>query len=55
MKGELGGKIRKEFVGLRAKTYNYSKDNNDKDKKGKGTKKIYNKKKTYISEITKTV
>ena len=55
MKSELGGKIRKEFVGLRAKTYKYSKDNNDKDKKGKGTKKVYNKKKTYISEISKTV
>ena len=55
MKDELGGPIRKEFVGLRAKRYSYSKDNNDKDKKAKGTKKVYNKKKTYISEVTKTV
>ena len=39
MKDELGGKIMKEFVGLRAKTYNYLKDNNDEDKKAKGTEK----------------
>ena len=36
MKDELGGRIMK---GLRAKTYSYSKDNNDEDKKRKGTKK----------------
>ena len=29
----------KEFVGLRAKTYSYLKDNNDEHKKGKATKK----------------
>ena len=29
----------KEFVGLRAKIYIYLKDNNDEDKKVKGTKK----------------
>ena len=28
----------KEFVGLRAKTYSYLKDNKDEDKKSKGTK-----------------
>ena len=29
----------KKFVGLTAKTYSYLKDNNDEDKKAKGTKK----------------
>ena len=38
MKGELGGKIIKEFVGLRAKTYSYLRDNIDEDRKVKGTK-----------------
>ena len=39
MKYELDGQIKKEFVGLRAKTYSYSKDNNHEDKKAKDTKK----------------
>ena len=39
MKDELGGQIMKEFVGLGAKTYSYLKENNDEDKKIKGTKK----------------
>ena len=39
MKDDLGRQIMKEFVGLRAKTYNYLKDNNGEDKKAKGTKK----------------
>ena len=45
MKDELGGKIMKEFVGLRAKTYSYLKDNNDENKKAKGTKKCVIKRK----------
>ena len=39
MEDELGGKIMKEFVGLRAKTYSYLIDNGSEDKKAKGTKK----------------
>ena len=40
MKYELGGQIMKEFVGLRAKAYSYLKDNNDEDRKVKGTKSV---------------
>ena len=39
MKVELAEQIVKEFVGLRAKTYSYLKDNNDEYKKAKDTKK----------------
>ena len=45
MKDDLGGKIVKEFVGLRAKIYSYLKHNNDGDKKAKGTKKCIMKRK----------
>ena len=41
MKDELGGQVMKEFVGKRAKTYSYLKENNDEDKKAKGTKKSF--------------
>ena len=34
-KDELGGQIMKKFVGLRAKTHSYLKENNDEDKKAK--------------------
>ena len=44
MKDELGGQIMKEFVRLRAKTNSCLKDNNDEDKKAKGTKKCIIKK-----------
>ena len=44
MKDKLGGEITKEFVGLRAKTYSYLKNNNDEVKKAKGTKKCVIKK-----------
>ena len=40
MKEELGGKIMKEFAALRAKTYNYSTDNSDEDKKAKDIKSV---------------
>ena len=39
MKDELGGKIIKEFVALRLKTYSYLTDDCKEDKKAKGTKK----------------
>ena len=39
MNDELKGQIMKELVGLRAKAYSYLKENNDEDKKAKGTKK----------------
>ena len=39
MKDELSRQIMKEFVGLKAKTQSYLKDNNNKDKKAKDTKK----------------
>ena len=40
MKDKLVGQIMKEFVGLRAKTYSYLKNNNDEDKKVKDTKNV---------------
>ena len=39
MKDELGSKIITEFVTLRPKTYSYSTDDGEDDKKAKGTKK----------------
>ena len=38
-KDELGGKIMKEFCGLRAKAYEYLMDDDSEKKKAKGTKK----------------
>ena len=45
MKDELGGQIRKEFVELKTIIDSYLKDNNDEDKKAKGTKKCVIKRK----------
>ena len=39
-KDELGGKIVKEFVALRAKTYSSSTDKNNEDKKAKIQKSV---------------
>ena len=38
IKDELGRQIIEEFVGLRTKTFSNLKNNNDEDKKAKGTK-----------------
>ena len=44
-KDELGGKIMKEFVGLKVKTYVYLMDDDTEHKKAKGTKKCVIKRK----------
>ena len=48
MKDKLGGKIMKEFLGLRAKTYSYLIDDSSDDKKAKGTKRRAIKKKKQL-------
>ena len=50
IKDELGGQFMKKFVGLRAKTCSYLKDNNDEDKK-QGTKKCIIKRKLKVKII----
>ena len=50
IKDKLGGQIMKEVAGLIAKTCSYLKDNNDEDKKAKGTKKcLIERKVNYIN------
>ena len=44
MKDELGGEIITEFIALKPKTYSYLTDNDEIDKKAKGTKKCIIKK-----------
>ena len=39
IKDELGGKIMKKFIGLRAKTFSYLMDHSSENKEAKGTKK----------------
>ena len=53
MKDELGEQIIKEFVGLRSKTCSYLLDNNDKDKKVKGTQKCVIKRKLKFENYIK--
>ena len=50
MKDQLSGQIMKEFIRLRGKTCNYLKDNNDEDKKEKGTKKCVLKRKLKLED-----
>ena len=44
MKDELGGKIMKEFIGLRPRCYSYLTDDGSVDNKTKGTNKCVIKK-----------
>ena len=52
MKDELGGQIKKEFGGLRARLYSYLKYNNDENKKNKKHKKVSHKKNLNLKMIT---
>ena len=47
-KDELGRNIMTEVVALRPKTYAYLMNDGSDHKKAKGTKKVYNKTKTYV-------
>ena len=49
-KDELGGKIMREFAGLRAKTYGYLIDYDNEHKKAKGTKKCVIKRRFMVKD-----
>ena len=49
IRDKLGGKIMKNFIGLVEKTYSYLIDDGSEDKKAKGTKKCFIKKKITFS------
>ena len=51
MKDELGGKIMKEFIGLRLKCYSYLTDDGNVDKKAKGIKKCVIKKEIMFNDF----
>ena len=50
MKDELGGKIMKQFLGLRANPYNYLIDDVSEDKKAKNKKKSVIKRKLKLED-----
>ena len=54
MKDKLGGEVITKSVGLRAKTYDYLTSDGGEDKKAK-TQKVYQKKKSWIWKLKKTV
>ena len=54
MKDKLGGEVITKSVGLRAKTYDYLTSDGSEDKKAK-TQKVYQKKKSWIWKLKKTV
>ena len=51
MKDELGGQIKKEIFGLRAKTNKYLKDYNDEDKNQKAQKSVSQKEKLNFKTV----
>ena len=55
MKDESGRQIMKEFIGLRAKTYSYLKDNNCEDRKAKDTKRYVIRRKLQFQDYKKCI
>ena len=53
MKDELGRKVMMKFIGLRAKTYSYLIDDGSEDKKAKGTKNFFIKRKLKFENYKK--